>query len=89
MWDGYFQWFYGITGFCGAAGSGISTNGGKTVMMFLLMSKAGTDYCYAGMDVHRLEITCHRCEKRESGSTQSPGLNTGFLLHKDTGVMTY
>lgn len=57
--------------------------------MSLLMSEAGTGYCYAGTAVLSLEITCHRCEKRESGSTQCPGLNTGFLLHKDTTVMTY
>lgn len=66
------------------AGSGISVNRRDTVIKSLLMSKAKKkkDYCYAGTELQDLEITCQHCEKRESGSSQSPGLNTGFLCHK-------
>lgn len=54
---------------CWVAGVGISTGRRRTVTESLLMREAVTGYCYAGLEVQSLEITCHCCEKRESGST--------------------
>lgn len=73
---------------CQVAGSGIPTNKRRTVTMSLLMSKAGTGYCYAGTEVQSWKLPAIFV-RNESGSTQCPGLNTGLLLLKDTTVMTY